>query len=102
MKVAVRLKKRSDAASLTLITIVMMCLHEHEEVVLPDTSIDILFGRNGHCTIVLKMTLEYGLNILHVCEKLQKYIKEEIEAMTNFTVERVDITVQNMVYRKRG
>ncbi|WP_181536584.1 Asp23/Gls24 family envelope stress response protein [[Anoxybacillus] calidus] len=99
---AVRLKKRSDVASLTLITITMMCLHEHEEIVLPDTSIDILFERNECCTIFLKMTMKYGADILNVCERLQKHIKEEIETMTNFTVDHVNITVQNVVYRKNA
>ncbi|RAK23236.1 cell envelope-related Asp23 family protein [Anoxybacillus vitaminiphilus] len=99
---AVRLKKRSDVASITLITITMMCLHEHEEVVLPDTSIDIFFRDNECCTVFLKMTMKYGTNIVHVCEKLQKHIKEEIEAMTNFTVDCVNIAVQNLVYRKNA
>jgi len=102
MRVAVRLKRRSDVASLTFITITMMCLHEYEEIILPDTSIDIVFERNECCTVFLKMTMKYGSNILHVCEKLQKHIKEEIEEMTNFTVEHVNITVQNLVYRKNA
>jgi hypothetical protein len=97
----VRFKKRSDVAYSTLITIVMMCLNDIKEIVRDETSIDILFSQEKSCTVVLKVTMLYGLDIIKLCETLQKQIIIEIEAMTHFKVENVHITVQRLVYQKR-
>jgi hypothetical protein len=102
VKEAVRFRKRADITHTTLVTIVMMCLNELEDIVVNDTSVDIHFSSKEACTVVLKVTMLYGSDIIKRSTMLQEQIKTEIEMMTPFHVENVHITVQKLVYSKNA
>jgi uncharacterized alkaline shock family protein YloU len=96
VKGSVRLRRPSVAYS-TLLTIVMMCLSEHKEIVAEETVVEIFFTTNRCCTVVVTLVMGYNTSIISICKELQKQIASEIETMTPFTVEHVHLSVKRLV-----
>jgi uncharacterized alkaline shock family protein YloU len=84
-----------------IITIVMMCLQPFEEVVLKETMVKI-DQNDQEIVIFLTITLLSCENIVALCEKLQKYIIDEIFTMTELIVKAVHIRVRRFVYTKNA
>ncbi|WP_027408258.1 Asp23/Gls24 family envelope stress response protein [Anoxybacteroides tepidamans] len=99
MKGAARLR-RSSAAYLTLVTIATMCLREQKEIVLDETTVDVLFHEKFYCTIAVTAVIKYGAAIIPVCEKLQEQIAAEIQVMTPFVAKHVHIFVKRLADAK--
>lgn len=45
----------------------------------------------------IKLTLLYGVRIPEVVEKVRKAVKSEVENLTGFKVERIDVLVEKLV-----
>ncbi|MGP3560820.1 MULTISPECIES: Asp23/Gls24 family envelope stress response protein [Geobacillus] len=91
-----RYRKRS-AVEATLLTVVMMCVCEWEEVVPDDCEVFVTVSQSGGCHITVKLSIRYGAPVLAVCRQLQQQIAEEIAAMTPYSAESVDVTVKRLV-----
>ncbi|SFA46597.1 Asp23 family, cell envelope-related function [Parageobacillus thermantarcticus] len=92
----VRFRKRTVAQS-AVCTIVMMCLQEKKEIVSEETTINVFFTNDCHCTVSVALTIVYGIPIISLCTELQQKIIHEVETMTPFIVERVHLFVQRLV-----
>ncbi|MGG3790810.1 Asp23/Gls24 family envelope stress response protein [Geobacillus thermodenitrificans] len=91
-----RYRKRS-AVEATLLTIVMMCVREWEEVLTDDCEVLVTVSQRGRCRITVKLSIRYGAPVLAVCRELQQQIAEEIAAMTPYVAEAIDVTVKRLV-----
>jgi len=91
-----RYRKRS-AVEATLLTIVMMCVREWEEILLSDCEVFATVSQNGRCRITVKLSIRYGAPVLAVCRGLQRQIAEEIAAMTPYAAEAIDVMVKRLV-----
>ncbi|MBR2517532.1 MAG: Asp23/Gls24 family envelope stress response protein [Geobacillus sp.] len=91
-----RHRKRS-AVEATLLTIVMMCVREWEDVVMDDCEIFVAVSQEDRCRISVKLSVRYGASVLAVCRQLLQQIAEEIAAMTPYSAESVDVTVKRLV-----
>lgn len=54
-------------------------------------------GEPSAVSFDMKLTLVYGVRIPDVVEKVRTAVKTEIETMTGFRVERIDILVEKLV-----
>ncbi|HWR39799.1 MAG TPA: Asp23/Gls24 family envelope stress response protein [Patescibacteria group bacterium] len=54
-------------------------------------------GALGKITFELKLTLLYGANIPDVSRKVRESVAREVENLTGYKVERIDITVEKLV-----
>lgn len=54
---------------------------------------------NGFGTVAIdaKISVLYGVNIPEVAKKVREKIISEIEALTGYTVEKVDITIEKII-----
>ncbi|UOE78064.1 Asp23/Gls24 family envelope stress response protein [Parageobacillus thermoglucosidasius] len=92
----VRFRKRTVAQS-AVCTIVMMCLQEKKEIVGEETTVNVVFTNERHCTVSVALTMVYGIPIISLCTELQQKIIHEVEMMTPFIVEQVHLFVQRLV-----
>lgn len=53
---------------------------------------------NSEIMIDVKVGIAYGKNIPTIIQKLQQVIKENVEIFTGFTVNEVNVTVNQIVY----
>jgi hypothetical protein len=95
MKTVTRFRKLS-ATQATLLTIVMMCLKDLNEIVIDDCEVHVAIVEDCRCTITASVVIKWGVPIISLCEQLQKHITEEIEAMTPFTVDKVHVVVKRL------
>ncbi|GLH63377.1 Asp23/Gls24 family envelope stress response protein [Parageobacillus sp. G301] len=95
MKTVTRFRKLS-ATQATLLTIVMMCLKDLNEIVIDDCEVHVAIVEDFRCTITASVVIKWGVPIISLCEQLQKHITEEIEAMTPFTVDKVHVVVKHL------
>jgi uncharacterized alkaline shock family protein YloU len=51
----------------------------------------------GTVAFDLKLTLLYGVNIPDVVKKVREIISNEVEILTGYTVERIDVSVEKLV-----
>jgi uncharacterized alkaline shock family protein YloU len=51
----------------------------------------------GSVAFDLKLTLVYGVNIPDVVRRVRETIVEEVETLTGYTVERIDVSVEKLV-----
>lgn len=56
--------------------------------------IDIKKEKNG-IILTVKISIQYGLSILDITHKLQKYIKQEIELLTGVEVIAVNVLIED-------
>ncbi|ANB57714.1 asp23 family protein [Anoxybacillus sp. B7M1] len=96
MKGAIRLR-RPNAAYSTLMTVAMMCLHERQEIVIDETTVDILLNEGFACTIIITAVMRTSSSIISMCEEMQERIAREIETMTPFKVKHVHIFVKRLI-----
>ena len=54
----------------------------------------------GAVVATLTIAVEYGVNITALCNSVQEKVKQAVQTMTNLTVARVDISVQELLFRK--
>ncbi|MBB3868014.1 Asp23/Gls24 family envelope stress response protein [Parageobacillus toebii NBRC 107807] len=95
MKTIVRFRKLS-ATQATLLTIVMMCLKDLNDIVIDDCEVHVTIEEDCLCTVTALIVIKRGVPIISLCEQLQKHITEEIEAMTPFTVDKVHVVVKHL------
>ncbi len=50
----------------------------------------------------MRIIVEYGKNIIEICNNIQNRVKETIESMTNLNVVEVNITVDSVVIVKEN
>ena len=48
-------------------------------------------------TFEIKLTLIYGVRIPEVVEKVRSAVKTEVESLTGYTVQRIDILVEKLI-----
>lgn len=48
-------------------------------------------------TFEIKLTLIYGVRIPEVVEKVRNAVKTEVESLTGYTVQRIDILVEKLI-----
>ncbi len=51
-------------------------------------------------TLDIAITIEYGMSIPSVCEKVQENVKNTVETMTGLEVSQVNIQVQEITFKK--
>ena len=56
--------------------------------------------QRGAVVATLTIAVEYGVNITALCNSVQEKVKQAVQTMTNLTVARVDISVQELLFRK--
>jgi uncharacterized alkaline shock family protein YloU len=95
MKTIARFRKLS-ATQATLLTIVMMCLKDLNEIVIDDCEVHVAIAEDCRCTVTALVVIKWGAPIISLCRQIQKHIAEEIEAMTPFTVDKVDVVVKRL------
>ena len=54
-------------------------------------------GSPGTVSFELRLTVAYGVNIPEVAEKVRDAVIKDINAITGYDVERIDITVDKLV-----
>lgn len=54
-------------------------------------------GSAGKVSFDLKVDLLYGVNIPDVTRKLREAIMKEVESLTGYAIEKIDITVERLV-----
>ncbi|MFC0297608.1 Asp23/Gls24 family envelope stress response protein [Geobacillus jurassicus] len=91
------LYRKRSAVEATLLTIVMMCVHERTEVSFDDCEVFITVAQDERCRITVKLSIQYGAPVMAVCCELQRQIAEEIAAMTPYVAETVNIVVKRLV-----
>ena len=55
---------------------------------------------DGAVIIGVTMSVEYGVNITELCQSVQDKVKQAVQTMTNLTVARVDVGVQELIFKK--
>ena len=50
----------------------------------------------------IKLTLIYGVRIPEVVEKVRQAVKTEVESLTGYTVQRIDILVEKLIRPETG
>ena len=55
---------------------------------------------DGAVIIGVTMSVEYGVNITELCQNVQDKVKQAVQTMTNLTVARVDVGVQELIFKK--
>lgn len=54
-------------------------------------------GEIAAVTFEVKLTLIYGVRIPEVVEKVRSAVKTEVESLTGYTVQRIDILVEKLI-----
>ncbi|AXA36029.1 MAG: Asp23/Gls24 family envelope stress response protein [Candidatus Hydrogenedentota bacterium] len=49
------------------------------------------------CTVNVEVYLYYGYNVYDVARKIQRHVKNAIESFTGITVERVNVTIKDVI-----
>ncbi len=55
---------------------------------------------DGCVLLAITVTVEYGKIVPEMCADIQERVKSAVTTMTGFPVERVDITVEDLVIKK--
>jgi len=57
--------------------------------------------QDNDVTVGVRVSIDFGYNIIEICEKLQKEIVTEIEALSGLTLKQVDITVDHINFKEK-
>lgn len=55
---------------------------------------------NGRHSILLEVRMAYGVSMNEVATRLQRHVKDTVEAMANISLERVDVQIVDIFDRK--